>query len=383
MRSNAHLSLPVTLLVALTTACGARTHTLDERDGSVLPRVDLGVDAGRRDLGPPPIDFGPPGCRSDAECSDGLACNGLERCGRGACVAGTPQLCDDAIACTEDVCIELGGDSSECVSTPSAARCPAGELCTPAGCARVGCLRDPDCDDRIACNGAETCSSTGVCVSGAPVDCNDGDICTTDHCVEGFGCRWTPRDDDGDGAINMACGGTDCNDGNPNIRPGLTELCEDGIDNDCSGAADCRDPTCATRPPCVAPPPWDGGAIDIGVGTHEIGIAACTNGVDDDSDGRTDCADSDCNGFGPGGECCNGIDDTPGNADTQYDLFACRCFSDADCVGVGSVETSCWLRSYSLCGPRCNFLGGDRFCHEAFPGTMDRCDIPTGECVPL
>lgn len=115
--------------------------------------------------------------------------------------------------------------------------------------------------------------------------------------------------------------------------------------------------------------------------TREIGIAACTNLVDDDGDGRRDCNDNDCRGFGPMGECCNGVDDTPGDMDPNFDLFACRCFSDADCAGVGSIETSCWTRSFSLCAPRCNFVGGNRFCREFFAGSLEVCDAATGECV--
>ena len=387
MRPTLRLTLLTALAVTLAGGC-ARTRILVNEDGGVTP-VDAGFDGGRRDLGPTPSDLGPtpidlgpprPGCTSDAECSDSIACNGVELCARGVCIAGAPPRCDDGVDCTDDSCVDLGGDRSSCVSTPTSDRCPTGQVCTVMGCAVLACTSDIACSDGFACNGEERCAA-GRCAPGVPPLCDDGAVCTTDRCVEGTGCVSTPRDDDHDGAINSACGGTDCNDGDPNIRPGIGEVCDDRFDNDCSGAADCADPTCATRPPCAPPPPYDGGMPDIGVGTHEIGVAACTNGVDDDSDGRMDCDDSDCRGFGPGSECCNGIDDTPGDGDPNYDLFACRCFSDADCRGVGSIETSCWTRSYSLCGPRCNFVGGDSFCRMFFMGTLERCDIATGECL--
>jgi hypothetical protein len=42
-------------------------------------------------------------------------------------------------------------------------------------------------------------------------------------------------DADGDGYASEAEGGDDCEDGDPDINPGAAEICDDGIDNDCSG----------------------------------------------------------------------------------------------------------------------------------------------------
>ncbi len=45
-------------------------------------------------------------------------------------------------------------------------------------------------------------------------------------------------DADRDGYTDAACGGTDCNDANPNVNPGKAEVCGDAIDNNCNGQID-------------------------------------------------------------------------------------------------------------------------------------------------
>jgi hypothetical protein len=114
---------------------------------------------------------------------------------------------------------------------------------------------------------------------------------------------------------------------------------------------------------------------------REMRIAGCTNRLDDDCDGPRDCADPDCTPFGPGTECCNGVDD---DGDGSVDLFTCRCFTNADCAGVGSVEQVCYTELFNVCGPRCDFLGGNSFCMMLDPSL--RCETRgprRGQCVPM
>lgn len=59
-----------------------------------------------------------------------------------------------------------------------------------------------------------------------PCGANQGAICE-DVCPEG-------QDEDGDGALRC---GDDCDDGDPNIGPGVEEAC-DGVDQDCDGTVD-------------------------------------------------------------------------------------------------------------------------------------------------
>lgn len=83
-----------------------------------------------------------------------------------------------------------------------------------------------DCDDTDASiyPGAEK-----ICGDGIDQNCDGAD--TPCSCYD---------DVDGDGYVSVACGGTDCNDSDYWVNPGIDEthfndLCGDGIDNDCDG----------------------------------------------------------------------------------------------------------------------------------------------------
>ncbi len=168
-----------------------------------------------------------------------------------------------------------------------------------------------------------------------------------------------------------------------NIHRALTSEaghCTNGVDDDSDGRIDCADPDCFTDPACImfpdagrpdagfdaGPAPdagFDGGpAPDAGVcAANGIGVAMCTDEVDNDCDSRVDCADPDCTPFPTFGECCNGIDD---NGNGVVDELACRCFTNADCTGIGSLEQVCWTQLAHVCAPRCDFYGGDLLCHR-------------------
>jgi subtilisin family serine protease len=100
------------------------------------------------------------GCTVNAECDDGLFCNGAETCVSSICQAGTAPNCADAVACTTDSCNEA---TDSCDHTPNNAAC----------------------SDGLFCNGAEVCNATLGCQAGsdpcAPLPCDEG----TDSCVGG------------------------------------------------------------------------------------------------------------------------------------------------------------------------------------------------------
>jgi hypothetical protein len=115
-------------------------------------------------------------CLDNADCNDGLFCNGVETCDGFFCSAGTSP-CDDSNPCTVDTCNE---SNQTCTNVPD---------------------DNADPDDGIFCNGVDFCSN-GVVITPGPEDCDDGNDCTDDECDSGQDeCVYTIVDgscDDGD-----------------------------------------------------------------------------------------------------------------------------------------------------------------------------------------
>ncbi len=101
------------------------------------------------------------------------------------------------------------------------------------GCFR--CVVPADCDDSNPCTDddcvAGTCINTN---NSAP--CDDGDACTMNDVCSGGLCTGQPLDADHDGYVSQACGGNDCDDANPEVNPGSTEVPNNGLDDDCNPA---------------------------------------------------------------------------------------------------------------------------------------------------
>jgi Putative metal-binding motif len=228
-------------------------------------------------------------CTGDLQCSDSNVCNGTERCVAGSCVSSAPLSCDDGIDCTADTCDPRGG----CRSVPDNLRC----------------------DDGLFCNGAERCTPGRGCTRGTVVFCDDGNPCTLDSCSEGSrSCVRAPVDRDGDGFPDGRCGGSDCDDSNRNVNPGVREVCGDGVDNNCDGFADCRDAVCARTPAC-----------GVCMVTGPEGMF-CSDGRDNDCNGLIDCSDRAC-AASPACSMC-----VP--TGTERERVACTDGRDNDCNGL-------------------------------------------------
>lgn len=118
------------------------------------------------------------------------------------------------------------------------------------------CCVDADCGDGLLCEGCGDGFKT--CVPGCREDaecgpnmlCNHNVECLSCPCPSGW-CDLDPcRDLDGDGfapATEGECPGKhigDCNDASASVRPGGTERCANGVDDDCDGKRDAADDTC-------------------------------------------------------------------------------------------------------------------------------------------
>lgn len=208
-------------------------------------------------------DEGSDGCEPD--CTETVRCMADEDCA------------DPEIACLEGVCdmesgecsIAESADGASCVDGDNSGMCIGG-LCVAAGCgngtmeageicddgntdAKDGCspFCKPECLDNNACQqdvclGSERCMVTtgptgqiGICLpdpSAMVLDCDATcEVCDSimEACVPSPG-----ADADFDGHPSTTCGGDDCNDADPDINPGLAEICGDMIDSNCNGNTD-------------------------------------------------------------------------------------------------------------------------------------------------
>jgi len=165
----------------------ARRVTLHiERRGGFVPpvharvRLDEVPPCGAADAGPPldgggPLDGGP----IDA---------GGAQDGGGPVDAGGAQDGGGPV----DAGVDAAADAGVCES----ALCVAPTSCTTASCVGATCVIAPrpdtsPCDDLNACTTGDRCSA-GVCVPGSNVDPNDGNACSIDSCNPLLGVQHTP-----------------------------------------------------------------------------------------------------------------------------------------------------------------------------------------------
>jgi len=342
-------------------------------------------------------------CVSNADCSDGLFCNGVEVCAAGVCGPGSSPCpaglacneatdhcdCDDAadcndnIACTTDACV-----AGACTFTPNPSACPddglfcngtetcsatagcthsgnpcaaAGKVCDEATDSCLACDNSTQCDDGLFCNGVEVCLN-GLCASG-PVPC-PGQGCDEQQnsCFTPPDCVADAECDDGQFCTGQErCAGGSCVAG-VDPCPGMScnEAAGECFQPECTTASDCDDEDVCTLDVC------EGGRC------RNIALVGCQ---DADRDGVVDANDE-----------CPG---TPSGA--AVDAGGCACDQrDADSDGVGDCSDACPSTADGAAvneqGCSCDVFDGDadglNDCLDACPETPAGAAVDGSGCAP-
>jgi hypothetical protein len=239
------------------------------------------------------------------------------------------------------------------------------------------------CDDGNPCTINDACDSTGACVGGGANTCDDHEGCTIDSCDTATGCHHTPatmypwyRDADGDGYGNplamisncvqvtgYVADNTDCDDSDPNVYPGATEICGNGKDDNCNRIVDTDAPTVA-----MFYRDLDGDGYGSSASGTTTGCSPPAGYVNN----NTDCDDTNAQVHPGAPELCNGKDDNcVGGADEGLGTITCGtglCMTTVPaCVG-GVAKT---------CVPSCPDSGADGASGDASSGSDARSEART------
>ncbi len=210
----------------------------------------------------------------------------------------------------------------------------------------------------------------------AAADCDDRDN-TVGEQFEAF------QDGDGDGFGNAAVSqkvcaydsqwvadDTDCLDTDGSVNTDGTELCNDGLDNDCSGAQ---------NDGAVDAPTWYADTDSDGFGDASVTDVQCvqpTGYVSDD----TDCDDGQATDFPGADEVCDGRDnDCQGDVDEADATDAGTWYDDSDSDGFGNaaaVTISCVQPG----GTVTDATDCDDGQATDFPGADEVCDGRDNDC---
>ena len=223
-------------------------------------------------------------------------------------------------------------------------------VATTACVAPADCVTDAtDCDDTTA---AVSPAATEVCNDGVDDDCDgDADDHDPDLDLASAGTWYTDADGDtyGDPAhSSQACvqpvgtvgDATDCDDTTAAVSPAATEVCNDGVDDDCDGDADDDDASLDT----TTTGSWFADTDGDGFGNSDDALSACAQPVGYVGD-ATDCDDTTA-AVSPGAaEVCGGVDeDCDGDIDdddASLDLSTANTwYDDADGDGWGDPSVS-------------------------------------------
>ncbi len=243
-------------------------------------------------------------CQAATPCGSSKDCPAVCNLQAGLCVdcmdaidCGAGQACSNNHACVPATCKETtcaGTAAFACAgggwSYSAGGECDDGNNCTTDSCINIsGCkkvLNTLACDDGNACTVGDACAS-GLC-TGAAMDCNDKNACTADSCAPTKGCQHAA-------AIGPCDDGTVCTVGDQcvdSVCTGKAISCEDGqfctVDS-CDSVSGCR------NLPGDASPCDDNNACTVGTHCQD---GACKGGTAVNCDDGQPCTVDACDGKG-------------------------------------------------------------------------------------
>ena len=165
-------------------------------------------------------------CTENSDCGEEVPCVS-NLCNDGICstlMTANGLPCGEGLSCYQGECVECFKDQN----------CADGDGCTQDSCEAGVCVNTPK-EEGAVCNGGQgTCSEEGECVEVAQEcanseECDDGNPCTEDACVDGV-CAKT-----------VLANGSNC---------GIKQFCVDGECSECISATQCNDNDGCTTDAC-------------------------------------------------------------------------------------------------------------------------------------
>lgn len=207
-------------------------------------------------------------------------------------------------------------------------------------------------------------------------DCDDGDPArhpdaAEDDCADpvDYNCDGSVGYADMDGDGSPAC--EDCNDSNAEVSPDMAEVCNDGVDDDCDGAAD--------GPGALGESTWYADTDGDLHGDPEVSVEACEM-PDGYVDNATDCNDEAVTANPSGVEFCDGLDnDCDGEVDGAGAIGGMTLYPDEDGDGHG-VESASVLGCESMDGYVSTPGDCDDTTAAVYPGADEVCDGLDNDC---
>ncbi|HEV8324877.1 MAG TPA: putative metal-binding motif-containing protein, partial [Myxococcota bacterium] len=282
---------------------------------------------------------------TEAGCGGGVPPSAIHPGAPDVCGNGVDENCDG----TQPICADPDADGDgfcsaeyDCGTDPTSGM----DVCVVAGSdggRPVCCLRRETIApaDLAACAGFDDCEDwdssvhpggSEICGNGVDDDC---DPLTLDACP--------PGDADGDGFP----AGPDCNDANPDVHPGAAERCGNGIDEDCSaGDGLCGPATDFDGDTYVVCPPGQTTGCDCddaNAMVHPDAPEQC-DGVDSDCDGVVNNGNPEANDAGGDPLPCYGNDAVnPPYVEVNSEAWRCR-VGDTVCTATGDLVCIHYVR---------------------------------------